>query len=111
MMSRFHDGELDVQRRAGVSELAERVGRSIGNQIAPAAQAFLQSQPMLVLAAADDQGAIWASLLTGEAGFARALDSRHVRIDRVPFAGDPLHEALPYTASVGLLAIDLSTRR
>lgn len=90
--------------------MAERVGRSIGDTIPPAAQEFLQSQPFVILGGADDDGRLWASLLSGKAGFARALDERTLRIEALPNEGDPLRE-LRDGSLVGLLAIEPATRR
>ncbi|MFC8884689.1 pyridoxamine 5'-phosphate oxidase family protein, partial [Streptomyces cinereoruber] len=71
-MDAYHPGSLAVQERVGVRDLAEHVGRSVGPGIRPVAAAFLEAQPMLVIGAADAGGQVWASLLTGPPGFARA---------------------------------------
>lgn len=108
----FHEGELTVQRRAGGSEVAARVGRNIAPEIPPAAGEFLEEQPLVVAGARTPDGAVWASLLTGAPGFARAPDERTVVLAARPRAGDPLREALGVPdAPIGLLAIDPATRR
>ncbi|MEC3954149.1 pyridoxamine 5'-phosphate oxidase family protein [Nocardia sp. CDC153] len=105
MRSIFHAGELAVQRRLGQAHIAERVGRMIRPDIpAPAAQ-FLAEQPMVVVAAADDDGRMWASQLIGPPGFARAIGDRAIAVDAVPVAGDPLAEPLCGTRHLGMLAI------
>ena len=71
-MNAYHAGELEVQRRMGQAEIAVRVGRMIRTEIPAAAAAFLAEQPMVVLAATDDAGRVWASLVTGRAGFPAA---------------------------------------
>ncbi|MCI0337865.1 MAG: pyridoxamine 5'-phosphate oxidase family protein [Acidobacteria bacterium] len=107
----YHEGELGVQARSGVQELASRVGKSIRSFMPLAAQEFLSSLPMAVLASVDRQGQVWASLLTGEAGFMQAVDGRTVRIDAPPVGGDPLRENLVVNNQVGMIAIEFSTRR
>jgi predicted pyridoxine 5'-phosphate oxidase superfamily flavin-nucleotide-binding protein len=107
----FHEGELAVQARAGVRDVARRVGGGIRSTIPAVAREFLRGQPMVVLAAADATGDVWASLLSGAPGFAQAVDERTVRLDAAPRPGDPLNEHLRSGDLVGLLAIEFATRR
>lgn len=107
-----HAGERAVQQRAGQADMAARVARGITREIPPPAAAFLAERPMLVVAAREDDGAVWCSLLTGAPGFARATDERTVAIAARPPAGDPLAVALGRAGTpVGLLAIEPETRR
>ena len=110
-MAPYHAGELAVQARAGVQELAHRIGNSIRPSIPAAAQEFLRGQPLLVVASLDADGRVWASLLAGPPGFARALDERTVLIAARPAAGDPLGDNLRTGAPIGLLAIEFATRK
>lgn len=107
----FHRGELLMQERAGVLDLAARVGGSIHREIPPAAAAFLEARRFVVLATADAGGRPWASVLSGAPGFASAPDPRTVRLDAAPVPGDPLAENLEANPFAGLLAIDLAARR
>ena len=107
----FHSGEIEIQTRAGVQEMARRVGRSIGDSIPEAAQEFLRQQPLAVLGSVDAAGRVWASLLTGETGFLEALDKQTVRIAAEPLPGDPLRENLRVCDDVGMIAIEFATRR
>ena len=111
MVSPYHEGELAVQARAGVQEMARRIGRSIGSTIPPAAQEFLARQPMVMIGTVDQGGFVWASLVTGEPGFMQALDERRVSIAAHPLPGDPLNENLRINDQVGLIAIEPATRR
>jgi len=109
---KYHRGEIEVQRRAGVRGTAERVGNSIHPTIPPAARRFLAEQPMVVVGSVGAGGRVWASLLTGEPGFLAALDERTVKIAAAPVPGDPLAESLELSgAEVGLISVDLATRR
>ncbi len=107
----YHRGELAVQQRMGQTAIAERVGRMVRHEIPAAAAAFLAEQPQIVLAAADDGGRIWTSLITGPPGFVRADDTRTITIDGKPAGGDPLRDALQHTRPVGLIAVQPQTRR
>ncbi|GAA4919819.1 pyridoxamine 5'-phosphate oxidase family protein [Streptomyces coeruleoprunus] len=109
----YHDGSLAVQTRVGVREAAEHVGRSIGRGIRPVAAAFLELQPMLVIGAADPDGRVWSSLLTGPPGFVRATGPTTVSVAGGVPARDPLAGAFAEgrPTAVGTLALDPRTRR
>lgn len=91
--------------------MAERVGASLHDEVPDAAGDFLARQPLVIVGYADRAGAVWASLLAGEPGFARAVDSHVVALDAEPGVGDPLHEVWISGTPVGLLAIEFLTRR
>lgn len=111
MASVYHPGELAVQARAGVREMADRIGRSIASTIPPAARNFLRSQPLIVLGSVDQEQRVWASLLTGTPGLAQVLDENRVQLDARPPAGDSLLANLATNSQVGLIAIEFATRR
>ena len=111
MSQPFHDGELPVQKRAGVSGTASRVGGSIHSAIPRVAAEFLAARTWVVVATVDDDVRPWASLLSGLPGFIEAEGAGTVRIRAVPAPGDPLGGNLRTGAHLGLLAPDLETRR
>lgn len=87
------------------------VGRGLGDAMSPGAQRFLSRQRIALVSSADRDGRVWASLLTGPAGFARAVDSRLLWIPAELHIEDPLVANLETPAPVGVLVIDLSTRQ
>ena len=108
----FHEGERAVQRRAGVEREAAQVGRSIMSFVPAEFGAFLSRQPFVVVASQDQQGRVWASLIAGGVGFARALDDRQILLAGLPAPGDPLEGALERPpARIGVLAIEFGTRQ
>ncbi|MGW4781123.1 pyridoxamine 5'-phosphate oxidase family protein [Streptomyces filamentosus] len=107
----YHHGSLAVQERLGLREAAAHIAPSIRPGIRPVAAAFLEAQPMLVLGAAAPDGRVWASLLTGAPGFARATGPHTVSVAGGVRPGDPLAPALAGEARVGTLALDPRTRR
>lgn len=111
MKSKFHAGELEVQARAGVRDTARRVAGVIRSTMPPTAQEFLRSQQMVVMSTVDSHGRVWASILTGKPGFIQAVDERTLRIDAEPVSGEPLSENLKTGDEIGVLVIELSTRR
>jgi predicted pyridoxine 5'-phosphate oxidase superfamily flavin-nucleotide-binding protein len=68
-------------------------------------------QPFVVISSVDTEGDVWASLLSGDAGFMSAIDDRTVRIGALPIDGDPLKENLKTNHQVGMIVIEFSTRR
>jgi predicted pyridoxine 5'-phosphate oxidase superfamily flavin-nucleotide-binding protein len=107
----FHDGELAVQARAGVQDMAQRVGGSIRATMNPVAQEFLNQQPMAVVASVDAKGRVWASVVVGPPGFMKAIDERTVHVHAVPTVGDPLYYNVVENPDLGLLVIEFATRR
>ncbi|WP_326820002.1 pyridoxamine 5'-phosphate oxidase family protein [Streptosporangium sp. NBC_01756] len=103
-----HAGELAVQRRAGVR--AGAWGSASATPEIPAVAAdFLRRQRMMLVGATGPDGRLWASALTGPAGFAEAVDERTIVIEAVPGEHDPL--AGLSGGEIGMLAIEPSTRR
>ena len=110
-MTVYHPGELAVQEQAGVRKGADRIGASIDAIIEPAPAHFLAQRYTLYVGSLDAAGRPWASQLTGPPGFVTAVGPAIVRIDAAPAPGDPLLENLGANPAIGLLAIDLVTRR
>lgn len=106
----YHEGELLVQRRAGVVAGAAKVGRGIHPEIPSIAAEFLAQRAYVVIGGEDDRGDVWSSLIAGPPGFAIATDPQRVQLRHGPLRADPL-ERLEAGQSLGLLAIDLATRR
>jgi len=108
----FHCGERAVQRRAGVEQTAAQVGRNIVSFVPAEFGAFLARQSFVVVASQDTPGRVWASLIAGSVGFARALDDRQILLAGRPAPGDPLAGALEWPqARIGVLAIEFATRQ
>jgi predicted pyridoxine 5'-phosphate oxidase superfamily flavin-nucleotide-binding protein len=111
MTSIYHSGELAVQTRVGVQEEAACLSKGIGSLIKPAAQDFLRSQRLAIAGTIDANGQVWASLLTGEPGFMQTVVEYTVQINAAPVPSDPFSENLLLHDEIGILVIDLATRR
>lgn len=107
----FHSGELEVQRRAGVESVAAKLARTIHGSLPKSAQDFLPARTFLVAGSAGGDGRVYASLLSGLPGFARARDDTTVEIDASSVADVALLDRIAGTPQLALLAIDLETRR
>lgn len=110
--SPFHRGEQLAQQRAGKREKMEAVGRRIVRGEMPEQhRLFFAQLPFLLAGARTGDGGVWATMLVGSPGFAYAPDPFALRVDALPLPGDPLDSALRDGADLGLLGIELPTRR
>ncbi|MFB7909677.1 pyridoxamine 5'-phosphate oxidase family protein [Kitasatospora sp. NPDC056076] len=107
----YHPGERRAQARAGVTERADHAGRSIRSTVPAVAARFLTERRTLVVGAADQDGRVWATQLSGPAGFLRAPDEHTVTIAAHPSEADPLAAALARPAQLGTIALDPAGRR
>lgn len=108
----FHAGEIAIQRRLGVAERMADFGRRVVRDHMPDQHRVFYAQlPFLAVATVDDRGRPWAGLLEGRPGFARSPEPRALDIARAPQADDPASEGWRDGAAIGLLGIELPTRR
>lgn len=110
----FHEGELAVQQRANEAETAQRNGSVIADTIPEGALRFIGQQSLAAMGSLDNEGNVWASVLVGEPGFLVALDERAIELDRSRRPApddDPLWRNIEINPAVGMLVIDLATRR
>jgi predicted pyridoxine 5'-phosphate oxidase superfamily flavin-nucleotide-binding protein len=107
----FHDGELAVQARAGVSAAAARLsGMLAPAELGGGIARFLAARTFAALTARDHAGRLWISPLTGAAGFLAATSPTTLTVHAAPAAGDPLR-APRAGQPVGLLVIEFAARR
>ncbi|MGI9354553.1 MAG: pyridoxamine 5'-phosphate oxidase family protein, partial [Rhizobiaceae bacterium] len=109
--SPFHQGERSVQERLGVGDIEGWARKVVRDHLPEQHRAFHTAQPFLVVAARDRQGRPWVTLLDGPDGFVTSPDPRHLVIDAKPTAGDALADAFAPGSDVGILGIELATRR
>jgi predicted pyridoxine 5'-phosphate oxidase superfamily flavin-nucleotide-binding protein len=109
---RFHGGEIAVQERAGVRDIAEDVGEGIVDHLPPGASGFLELRQMAVVGTVDSDGRVWASVVTGQPGFIETVDDRTLKIAARASSSDPLFRNLAKEGHVALFAPDfVATRR
>ena len=110
--SPFHPGEQQVQTRLGVREDIEPWARQVVRPLLPEGhRVFYAALPYVVAAARDLAGRPWVTMLTGEPGFLSSPEPASLVLGAVPHAGDALAGAFVVGADVGLLGIELHTRR
>ncbi|MGV8920692.1 MAG: pyridoxamine 5'-phosphate oxidase family protein [Pseudomonas sp.] len=110
--SPWHSGEKYCQEIVGVSENMEVFGRKVVRDYMPDQHRnFYRILPYILMGTVDDKGLPWATMLEGPPGFAQSPDPKTLQFDILPGAGDPAGEHLRAGSAVGLLGIDLITRR
>lgn len=110
----FHDGERAVQARAGESALAVRNASVVTDTVIAGARPFIEKQAMVAVAARAADGAMWASLWFGAPGFLKSPEGRHIEIhmpEPLRDPGDPAWAPMREEAQLGMLFIEISTRR
>jgi hypothetical protein len=110
--SPFHSGESAVHARVGVRERLEQIGpRVLRSYMPDEHRELFEKLPMLVVGSLDAQRRAWASLLVARPGFIASPDARTLEVSAAPAPGDPLLANLAFGAPLGLLGIELATRR
>ena len=109
--SPFHAGEKAVQERLGVSDIEDWARKVVRDHLPDEHRAFHTALPYLVVAARDEAGRPWVSLLCGRNGFITSPDPGALVIDAAPGLGDALAHAFVPGADIGILGIELSSRR
>ncbi|MGB3481828.1 MAG: pyridoxamine 5'-phosphate oxidase family protein [Mycobacterium sp.] len=106
----FHEGELRVQRAAGVQPQAQRLeGMLRPADLSGGAARFLAAQTFAALTAHDRAGVLWTSPLAAPPGFLQG-GTDVLRVAKLPRQGDPLHDLAP-GQDVGLVVVDFAARR
>jgi predicted pyridoxine 5'-phosphate oxidase superfamily flavin-nucleotide-binding protein len=103
----FHAGELRAQQLAGGGP----AGAPIRSQMPDQHRQFFPLLPFVCVAVADAEGWPLATLLHGEPGFASSPGPGQLRIAALLDPGDPAGPHFHQGAEIGILGIDLGTRR
>ncbi|WP_236175266.1 pyridoxamine 5'-phosphate oxidase family protein [Pseudomonas pseudonitroreducens] len=110
--SPWHAGEKAIQQRVGVAERMEVHGQKVIRDYMPDQhREFYQQLPFIIVGAVDDQGRPWATLLEGAEGFITSPDPKNLLLETVPDNQDPAASGLQAGHAIGLLGIELHTRR
>ncbi len=110
--SPWHSGETELQRSVGVAERMAAVGSKVIRNFMPDQhRSFFEQQPFLVIAAVDAAGDPWVTLVEAKHGLAHSPHPQTLQINQLPTTGDPVGAALAVGDGMGMLGIELSTRR
>ena len=111
-LSPWHAGEIALQRQAGVAEHMAHVGPAIFRPYLMEPQrAFYARLPFVVIGAVDPDGMAWATIRAGQPGFLGSPAPSVLTVAAGRDAGDPAEPGMNDGAALGLLGIDLATRR
>ncbi|WP_368518561.1 pyridoxamine 5'-phosphate oxidase family protein [Rhizobium sp.] len=108
----WHEGETFIQEKLGVKERMAEVGQRVIRDFMPDQHRDFYAQlPFIVLGSVDRRGDAWATFIEGQPGFMSSpspvvLDIRATRDPSDPASGG-LADGLP----IGLLGIEMHTRR
>lgn len=110
--SPWHAGEKTLQDIYSVAERMEVIGQKVIRDYMPDQhREFYQQLPFMVVGAVDAQRRPWATLLEGPEGFVTSPDPQQLLLAVQPDAQDPAASGLQADQAIGLLGIELHTRR
>ncbi len=110
--SPWHGGEVALQASLGVAERMAIAGRKVIRDHMPDQhRAFFRQLPFIVAGTVDAAGDAWATLLTGKPGFAQSPDPRTLAFSMPRDAADPADAGMNDGDAIGLLGIELHSRR
>jgi predicted pyridoxine 5'-phosphate oxidase superfamily flavin-nucleotide-binding protein len=112
MNAPWHAGEIALQSTLGVAERMDEIGRKVIRDYMPDQHRdFFAQLPFAVFGSVDAEGRPWATLRAGEEGFMHSPDPQHLQLVLPAEADDPAQAGLRDGAAVGMLGIELHTRR
>ena len=110
--SPFHKGEIAMQTSVGVAAKMEQFGGRVIRTFMPDQhRAFYAQLPFAVLGTVDEAGDCWGTLLAGQPGFIQSPDEVTLDVNIGPKPQDPAWAGMKDGAAVGILGIELHTRR
>lgn len=108
----WHAGETLIQERLGVRERMAALGPRVIRSFMPDQhRQFFAQLPFVILGSVDAEGAAWATILAGQPGFLASPTPTTLDIAAHLSAEDPVTPGLGDGAAVGLLGVELHTRR
>lgn len=109
--SPFHPGEVAMQEQLGVRRIEQIGRRAIRAYMPEQHRQFFTEQPFVIAAARDEQGRPWVTVLEGDVGVIASPTDQALTIATQTVPGDALSAALTVGADLGLIGIELATRR
>lgn len=108
----WHEGETFIQQKVGVDERMAAVGQRVIRDFMPDQHRDFYAQlPYIVLGSVDSGGDAWATFLEGRSGFMSSPSSTILNIAARSDATDPASEGLAEGQPIGLLGVEMHTRR
>ncbi|CAG9268859.1 2Fe-2S iron-sulfur cluster-binding protein [Paraburkholderia caribensis] len=110
--SPWHAGELALQEKVGVAAKMRELGRRVVRDYMPDQhRTFYGQLPFIVAGAVADDGDVWATLVAGQPGFMQSPSGKILHMNVAADPHDPASSGFHEGAAIGLLGIELNTRR
>lgn len=110
--SPWHAGEKQLQEHFHAAERMEELGQRVIRDYMPDQhREFYHQLPFMVVGAVDAENRPWATLLEGPEGFVTSSDPYHLQLDTQLDPQDPATPGLQAGDAIGMLGIELHTRR
>jgi len=110
--SPWHPGEKQLQEICSASQQMEVIGqKAIRNYMPDQHRDFFQQLPFMVVGVVDELKRPWATLLEGTEGFVTSPDPQRLVIAAQIDEQDPARPGLQAGQAIGMLGIELHTRR
>lgn len=110
--SPWHAGERMLQQAHHVADRMEALGQRVIRDYMPDQhREFFHRLPFMVVGAVDSANRPWATLLEGPQGFVTSADPCHLLLAVHPDPQDPAASGLQAGQAIGMLGIELPTRR
>jgi len=108
----WHAGERFLQESIGAAERMETIGQRVIRDFMPDQhRAFFAQIPFIAMGSVDGRGDVWATLLSGRPGFVSSPTPTELDIAVPRDPQDPASRDLQAGDAIGLLGIELHTRR
>ena len=110
--SPWHEGELELQRSVGMAEQMDPVGRKVlRTYLLDQHREFYPLLPFIVIGAVDPDGAPWATIRAGQPGFLHSPDRLTLDVEAARDRSDPAERGMEDGDPIGMVGVDLITRR
>lgn len=108
----FNQAEVAIHKKLGIAEqLHGQVSEFIRTEMPQQHCDFYQSLPMVILGLSDKTGNVWATPTFGQQGFINTPSTTQLAIDSKLLLSKSVDFDLRAGAKIGMLGIELSTRR
>ncbi|SOC90572.1 hypothetical protein SAMN05216358_0656 [Rhizobium sp. AN5] len=108
----WHEGEKFIQEKVGVAERMEVVGQRVVRDFMPDQHRDFYAQlPFIVLGSVDGHDDAWATFVEGRPGFMSSPTPTTLDIRSTLEPSDPAGEGMADGKPIGLLGIEMHTRR